>query len=347
MKILFITRKYPPQIGGMENFSFNLIKNMTCEKKTIILDKRQINLLWFFPYALIKALIISQKVDLVHTSDPLLSLIAFLIKKLIKKPVVTTVHGLDINYSNPLYQLYLFLFMRFDKYICVSKHTEGLLRKKGIFNTIIIPNGINPPVKNFKSLHSIKKSFGLQKDKPVILSVGRLVKRKGVYWFIENVFLKLMNSPFYLIVGEGPEKEMIKKLVVKMKLENNVKILGKIDQETLNNLYRISDIFVAPNIKVKGDTEGFGIALIEAASNGLPVVSSNLEGISDAIINKKNGFRVQPENFSGFADKINELILNKRMAKDFGKNAQEYTLKNFNWENIVRKYMFEFEKLIN
>lgn len=346
MKVLFITRKYPPQIGGMENLSCNLIQHFPSPKRTIILNKKQKHLVWFIPYAIFKSLLLAPKVDLIHIGDPLLSIVGFLIGKLYGKPVVTTVHGLDITYPKPLYQRYLNIFMKLDKYICISKHTEKLLKsRKGKFNTSVIPVGINPTFPEQTKEDILEKDFGIRRSQrqAILLTVGRLVKRKGVYWFVNNVIDRINKNAIYLVVGEGPEKERIERLIKAQKLGKRVFLLGKVEDDALLSLYNLADIFIAPNIKVEGDAEGFGLVLLEASSQGKPVVASDLEGIKEAIKDGYNGFLVQPEQPAGFAQRINWLISHPKKAREFGLRAKVYTCKHYHWAKIAKRYYREFE----
>ncbi|MBU0671024.1 glycosyltransferase, partial [Patescibacteria group bacterium] len=103
-RVLFITRKYPPQVGGMEQFSHGLISSIDCDKQTIILNKSQKNLIWWYPLALIRAIFKLRKVDMVHVGDGVLARMARCLKFFTKKPVVITVHGLDVVWSKGWYQ---------------------------------------------------------------------------------------------------------------------------------------------------------------------------------------------------------------------------------------------------
>ena len=81
MKVLFITRKYPPQVGGMEKLSYNLTTKINVDKKIISLGKKQWNLIWFVPYSLIYTLMNIKKYDVIHLSDSVLCIVGFVINK--------------------------------------------------------------------------------------------------------------------------------------------------------------------------------------------------------------------------------------------------------------------------
>lgn len=352
MCTLFITRSYPPSVGGMENLSYNLIKFFSGEKQVIALGmKNKLHLIWFIPYALIKAFFLLPKIDNVHINDPVLSFVGFMLKKIGRKPVTVNLHGLDITYRNFFYQKYLSLFLpSLDKYICISDEVEKKAKKMGLKNTIVIPVGVDfekfkmkADKERAKRILSQKLKFNL-KNESVLLTTGRLVERKGVYWFIKNVFPNLKKC-VYVVIGDGKERERITKAIYDSGLEQKIFLLGQVSNENLLLAYKAADIFVMPNIPITGDLEGFGIVALEAASSGLPVVTSDLEGLKDAIQDGKNGFLVKPKDNHAFIKKMNELLANDSGRKKFGKKASDFTRRNYDWPKIAGKYKDTFRLL--
>jgi glycosyltransferase involved in cell wall biosynthesis len=294
------------------------------------------------------------KYDLLHLSDAVLVIIGYLVKKIYRKPVVVSLHGLDLTYNNPLYQIYLKLFGRSgDLYICNSRQTEKEAKKRGFKNLTMIPVGIDidfgKQIKlskpNLKKILERKLNLNL-KEKEIISTIGRLVKRKGHYWFVQNVFPKLPKETLYLIAGEGPEKEKLNQLIKRAHLEKRVILLGKVSDETRLQLLKAADIFLMPNIKVKNDMEGFGLVALEAVVCGLPVIAAKLEGITEAIQDRKNGFLVDPHNVDGFIRLINFVNSNPQKINDFVNKAQKYTLARFSWNSIIKIYQTQFSQLI-
>jgi glycosyltransferase involved in cell wall biosynthesis len=364
MRVLFITRKYPPQVGGMEKYSYNLIKYWPTEKQVIFLNMRQWHLTWWLPYVFLKTLLLVSKeksfstpsFDLVYLCDGLLSPLGHLLKKFTKLPVAVACHGLDVIYPHWWYQKpVIFALKKLDKLICVSRATldecarRGAAREKMVF----IPNGIEIKLKTQNSkLKTLTKSLKLNNfninldNKQILLTVGRLVKRKGVAWFCENVITKLPQNIIYFVVGTGSEKQHIQNIIKKRNLENRVFLLGKLSSQDLEKVYAISDIFVMPNQKVFGDMEGFGLVALEAANYGLPVVASNLEGISDAIKSNENGILVPTQQPLEFIRQINILLKDQEKKQALILRAQKYNFENFNWQKITRKYYLELKNLV-
>ena len=349
--LLFITRNYPPQVGGLENYSYNLINEFEKQGSTwkIFFSKSKINLFWFLPYCFFKAILMirNYRIDALHLCDAFLSPMGLLLKYITGRKVTTTVHGLDITFPNRLYQAIIpRCVSRLDIVICVSRSTRDECAKRGIpqQNCRVIPNGITP------SDFILSKSPGevrliLEKvletsflEKKVLVTVGRLVKRKGVVWFVEHVMPRLDNSYIYIVAGDGPEYKFILEKIDKHKLNQRVFLLGNVSDEMRNLLYNGSDIFILPNITVENDVEGFGIVAIEAGSCGLPVIASNIQGIRDAVLDGRTGYLVAERDAESFINKISTMSLRKDQIKST-------ITSTFAWPQIYEKYRNIFEDI--
>jgi phosphatidylinositol alpha-1,6-mannosyltransferase len=350
MKVLFITRKFPPSKGGMEKMAHELYSGLE-KNPDITIDLvswRGSNkyLPIIYPCLFLNSFFkcIFNNYDIIYTQDGLLA--PFVLLKLFKKPLVITIHGLDITYSNKFYQRIIpRIVSKFDKIICVSSATreECIKRKISSEKVEIIPNGVSL---NEKEMH-INCTYQFTK-KTNIISVGRLVERKGIHWFVEKVIPELVKidpNIEYTIVGGGPYLKEINKIITEKNLEQYVKLLGRIDDLELQNIYRNSDIFVMPNIPITGDMEGFGIVILEANSYGIPVIASNIEGIKDAVLDGKTGYLIETLNKDMFLEKIldvkKELEINNNLKNDI----KRVTLEHFSWDIISKKYYETFKNL--
>lgn len=343
-EILFLSRNYPPQIGGLETYSYNLIRTVGRRHaiSKIVLRKPKKHLLWFLPYAVLKAvpLIRKERICRVHLCDGFLATAGVLLKSLLPVTVSVTVHGLDITFRNSLYQAAIPpCVARLDKIVCVSRHTQEECVHRGIpaDRIRVIPNGINPedfrlPDAGDAERSELAKSLGIPLgERRILLTVGRLVPRKGVAWFVREVVPRLDGSSLYLIVGEGPDFARISALVCELHLESRVFLLGRVTTEMRNRLLHASDVFVMPNQEVEGDVEGFGIAAIEAGCCGLPVVASDLQGLKDAVIHGRTGFLVEAGNAGAFLDRIGKMNLIKEAVRSL-------VVETFDWEKVSERY---------
>jgi len=344
LKALFITRNYPPKIGGLETYSYNLIREFEAHHpiRKIVLAKSNIHLVWFLPYCLLKALCIVRMypIELIHLCDGLLAPIGVLLKLLPGARVSISIHGLDITYGNPFYQLIIpRCVARLDKVICVSGSTRDKCVVRGIpkKKCAVIPNGIRPnenyltqPREDLR--RGLGEGLGVSLvDKVILLTIGRLVERKGVAWFVENVMPRLPPFYYYLIAGDGPQYRHIRKVSVKRNVQERVLLLGRVTDEQKKRLFNASDILLMPNITVPHDVEGFGIVAIEAGSCGLPVIASNLQGIKDAVIDRKTGYLVNERDADGFIARIQKIMLDREEVRAFVNET-------FDWAQIYQRY---------
>lgn len=296
--------------------------------------------------------ILTKKIDVIFLHDGLLSPLGVILK-ISGKPIAIKIHGLDITYKNPLYQ-YLIpkCIKKLDIVICISNATKEECIKRGIpeEKIVIIPNGISSKLYINEDKKVLKEKLAKKINLPlggkkILLSVARLVERKGFHWFVDNGIPHIIErekNVVYLIVGNGPYKNKITEAISKRKMGQYVLMLDKVDDETLKLLYNASDIFIMPNIPVSGDMEGFGIVALEAVSCGLPAVASRLEGIQDAIKNKENGFLVEPYHTNEFVDAIFRLLEDDDERKNFGDRARKFTVESYNWEKITKSYLASF-----
>ena len=364
-KIIFISHTYPPIVGGIETQNFELANWLSkLTKVTVIANTRGRWFLPFFaPYALVKTFWLLGKNDVVLFGSGILAINGWFIKLFSKKPIICVLHGLDINYNSAslgvwgekilvtVYQaLWTKIFLpKFDKFIAVGNETVRVGAKAGINEEkiIFIPNGTDTE-KNLieKTRTDLEKILGTSiADKKILLTSGRLAKRKGVAWFIRSVMPKLPTEYLYIVAGNGPDKENILKAIAEQNLNERVLILGYVTDEVRNTLWTTCDLFIQPNIKITGDMEGFGISVIEAEACRLPVLASELEGLKDAIKDGKNGFLVQPENAEAFTKKILELFADGSPRELFGQIVRDYVVENYQWQHIAQLYLTEIEKI--
>lgn len=168
-----------------------------------------------------------------------------------------------------------------DNFIAVSENTKNkIIRIKPNANVEIVPNGVN-----LELIQQIKPS----KDKSDLIFVGRLIKDKNVDLLIKSIKLVKKEIPNIkcVIIGDGPEKDMLKNLTKELKIEDNIKFFGILDEYVeLISYLKSSKVFVLPSTR-----EGFGIVVLEANSCGLPVVTVNhpMNAAKDLIKQHQNG----------------------------------------------------------
>jgi len=278
------------------------------------------------------------KPDLIHVQHiSLLLWVANFIKSLYGTNFIVTSHGTGI-YAASSQKNYIPLSVdalkKAKKIIAVSNDSkERLLKTFGNEfrkKTRIIPGGIyleNYP-KNIK-IKIINKKYNF-KNRKIVLFTGKLTPQKGIYFLVKAA--KKIKGHIY-IVGDGPEKNYLKKLKYEKNLKN-VHILGYLDDEELKEFYYMADILVTPSVW----DEPLGLVILEAMAAKTPVIATRKGGIPLAIKDNFNGKLIRPRNSTQIADAVNKLLGDKTIRDKMGKNARKVVEQKFTWEIIAKKY---------
>ena len=181
----------------------------------------------------------------------------------------------------------------------------------------------------------LRESLGLN-DKKVIVSVGRLVHRKGQDHLIEAMPEILKNVPraHLLLVGEGPYREHLQNLVHQLKLESSVTFIGRIQYQDLPMYICAGDIFAMPSrSRLMGlEVEGLGIVYLEASSCGLPVLAGDSGGAPDAVIQNETGLVVSGTDNKEIASAAVALLTNLEASQKMGTVGRQWIVDNWRWE---------------
>jgi phosphatidylinositol alpha-1,6-mannosyltransferase len=176
---------------------------------------------------------------------------------------------------------------------------------------IISRNGVN--FADFAAVRQARVGKPLpQPEAPVrLLSVGRLVKRKGFITLIEAMPLILKHFPNAVldIVGHGPLKPTLETLIARLSLKDQVRLHGPLAADALHDLYVHADLFLQPGIQLEdGDVEGFGLVFLEANACGIPVVGGLCGGMPEAIVAGKTGILVDGNDVEAIAQATHAIL---------------------------------------
>lgn len=178
-----------------------------------------------------------------------------------------------------------------------------------------------------------------------LFAIGRFVEKKSPHSTILAFYNVLKKFPDAKLVfaGDGPLLPVCEDIVKALNIESQVFFVGKISQEEQRNYLKNSSVFVQHSkIASDGDSEGTPVAIVEASSAGLPVVSTFHAGIIDVIIDKETGFLVEEGNINEMSAKIIELLENRELAKSMGMAGKKNIQTNFtltNHINTIEKYI--------
>lgn len=347
-RILYIARAYPPTTGGMENLALHLSTHMRAHADvTTILNRRGKKALpAFLPYAFAAALrlIRTGRVDAVCLSDAMLAPLGAALQSATGVPVVATVHGLDVTWTNRAYQAVVpRALARLDLVLPNSAATDAAMRVRTGARppSLVVPLGVNPiAVPDDAAIAEFERMAGAGRDERLLLTVGRLVARKGAAWFAGNVLPHVPAEVRWVVIGEGPERDAIAAAAARAGASGRVRLLGRVSDEVLAAAYNRAELFVMPNVPVAGDIEGFGLVALEASASGLPVLASRLEGIAEAVQHEQNGVLVPAGDAAAWASHVRLLLaLPPRQLHALGAEFAAYTLATFGWDRTARRYV--------
>ncbi len=338
-KVLVLTHEYFPFAGGVAMYCYNLFKNFLLENYLVASDcpelKNQNNNVkiklvspyvwphWLFGLLTVARLVKQHKIAVIFTPNILpLGSIAYFIKKIFHIPYIISLHGLDINLAlqnKPVWTKKILLSAQ--AIVCNTRYTSGLIKDLVPADkvNVIYPNiSINSKNISAEQIESIKEKSNVGSAK-IILTVGRLVERKGHTLVIEALKAMLDLDCKYWIVGDGPNRANLEKQVIDNNLSEKVFFWGKVATEDLPLFYQTADLFVLPNQQIGTDVEGFGMVFLEAASFGLPIIAGFSGGVKEIFTG--NGDVCYADNSQDIAVAIRDLLTDEKKAASYGQQA--------------------------
>lgn len=350
----FVTRKYPPSVGGMETLAFRTAEALRAASRStelIALGRSNLHLLWWLPVAALRLMgkCARNRRRVVLFGDALTAALLGWIPRMFGVPVVSMIMGLDITYTNPLYRaIVLPPLRRVPLVLAISAATRDAALASGLRpdRVRVIVLGLPRPTPPAMSREDARKilidRFDLGHDDIILTTTGRLVRRKGVVWFVENVMPRLDGRFSYLVVGDGPERGELAKAARDAGGDHVVRLLGRVDDDVRELVLHGSDIYVQPNIGVPGDIEGFGLVVTEASQAGLLTVAADREGLIDAVRDGETGLRVPSGDAPAWVETL-ERIAGDPDRADVGRRFQTAAQQQYSVDTMAQDLLRAFE----
>ncbi len=286
----------------------------------------------------------TERFDLIHAHDWVVGRAAVELKNRLGLPLISTIHAteigrggsLDGEYRTKVRDIERLLVEQSDGIICCSnymldhiQHVLGAVKTK----IRVIPNGVE--ASRFNNGHQPQPiPTGVSEDRKTILYVGRIVREKGIFTLLD-AFEKLRKQGkdvSLVLVGEGPLKEDLAKEVLRRKLNDRVKLAGFVDEKKLVSLYNSSDAFVLPS-----HYEPFGMVALEAMASRVPVVVSDVGGLSEIVEDGITGVKVPAYNPSALAEGILRVLEDRELSEQLKENAYRAVQERYRWDMIAEK----------
>lgn len=290
---------------------------------------------------------INEEFDILHTHFGQIGLIGSYLKEVkVTKKLVASFYGGDvIKYPKDNGEdIYKPLFNNADRLTgnteFIKKKLESLGCDKEKTEVILI--AFNPskfyPRKNYTKV-----------EKPIrIITIGRLIEEKGHKYTIA-AFAKLCKkykNIEYVIVGSGPLKDELINQASQLGIKDKVKFLGRVDDDEILKQYQESHIFVLSSVKASyGSEEGQGMTNQESQLVELPVISTNIGGIPEGILEDKTGFIVPEKNEDLLAEKLDILVKNPKMRIEMGKAGRKFVEEKYSHKKIINSMIEMYKKI--
>lgn len=302
-------------------------------------------------YKQLKAIIDENHFDLIHVHTPTVSILTRLAARKARKEgttVMYTCHGFHFHNAAPKKNWMMFypmerLMSRFCDYI-VTINKEDFNRAKTFHapNVRYIP-GVGVNINRIHDCKIDKKAYkreiGVPGDCVLILSIGEMIERKN-HEVIVRALAEVQNpNVYYAICGKGPLREHLEQLANELGVGDRVKFLGF--RKDIPELCNTADISAFPS-----RIEGLGLAGIEAMAAGVPLVSSNVHGILDYVIDGKTGYALNPEDVDGFAKAISKLADDENLRNDMAANCWN-AVAPFEIDNALRVMWGIYDEILN
>src|SRR6266498_4663301 len=286
----------------------------------------------------------TERFDLIHAHDWVVGRAAVELKNRLGLPLISTIHAteigrggsLDGEYRRKVRDIERLLVEQSDGIICCSnymldhiQHVLGAVKTK----VRVIPNGVESSRFNGGRQPQLILA-GISEDRKIILYVGRIVREKGIFTLLDALekLRKQGKDVSLVLVGEGPLKEDLAKEVLRRKLNDRVKLAGFVDEKKLVSLYNSSDAFVLPS-----HFEPFGMVALEAMASRVPVVVSDVGGLSEIVEDGITGVKVPSSDPHALAEGILRVLENRELSERLKENAYRAVQERYRWDTIAEK----------
>jgi phosphatidyl-myo-inositol dimannoside synthase len=371
MKALLITDKFLPHAGGTAVIYYNWARCipggdlaiLTCSVPGrphreldqqlessvyrvpfVNIPKFRFPLCWLILFMVAPFAILRERPQVLHAGQPLeTGWIAWFWAAVFGKPYILHCFGDEIAFywnAGLAGRIMRFLAHRAAQITVISNYSGQKLQALGLPSariSLIYPGVAWSETENGAA--SARDRGAEQRHGPVLLTVGRLVTRKGHDRVISALprIRERIPAVEYVIVGTGSEERRLRHLAEELGVGSAVQFIGSVSHEATRRYYQECDVFVHPNRELdNGDVEGFGIVFLEASVSGVPVIGGNSGGTPDAIQDGITGFLVDPNSVDEIAERVIALLEDPSLRVRMGRAGQTWAA-GFSWQAAAEK----------
>ena len=348
MTSLLVTNDFPPKIGGIQSYLWELWRRLPASETTVMTTpyagdrawdaaqefrvvRRRERVLLPTPRLArdVDALARELDADVIFV-DPALPL-GLIVPSLHAAPAVVVLHGAEITVPGrlPTRRLLGRVLRSAEGVVAAGGYplAEGMHAAGGALPALVVPPGIDVsrfrPAVDSAERAAARVALGLDLNARIVLGASRLVPRKGFDVLIAAVF-RLPGDVHLVLVGGGRDRARLERLVVSRGLGDRVRFLGRVSDDDLPLAHRAADVFAMLCRDRWGglEAEGFGIVFLEAGASGLACVAGRSGGSHEAVLDGETGYVVDPHDIGGVATRLRELLDDRELRTRMGAAAR-------------------------
>lgn len=366
MRTLHITRNFPPLRGGMERLNARMFEALLAHdgKSALIgpagsshfvrpgthireLPRGAMAITILASIAKGIAMARHVRPDVVLAGSGLTAPAAVAAARACGATPAVYLHGLDVIAPSRLYRsVWLPCIRSCQRVLVNSANTQRLAVEAGIdqWRINIVHPGTDLPGYDPGARARFRARHGIDDAAPILLSVGRMTARKGLAEFVARALPAILaehpKAQFFIIGdeaadalhrGTGAGFERIRSAALASGIADSVRWLGPCAEQELSDAYQGADMHVFPIRDIPGDVEGFGMVAIEAAAHGLATVAFNVGGVSDAVVDGRNGRLIRADDYQAFAHAVGEMLTED--AAELASTARAFAA-GFSWNRF-------------
>jgi phosphatidyl-myo-inositol dimannoside synthase len=382
-RTLAVARVFPPQVGGSGRWMWDLYSRMPsgefvvaagrspgCESfdrdQELKIERMDLQLpswgafglrrsvAYLAAYQQLCEIVYRHDVEAVHAACCLPEgFLAWMLRRRFGLPYLVYVHGEELNVagtSRELSWLTRRALRSAELVIANSQNTADILRER--WQTPLERVRVLHPGVDATRFRPMPRDVATRArlgwgSRRVILSVGRLQKRKGYAKLIKALpeIIRSVPDVLYAIIGAGDERETLDRLVEELGVAKHVLFHDELRHENLIEAYQQCDLFALPNIEVAGDIEGFGIVLLEAQACGRPVVAGRSGGTAETMRDGETGVIVDCRDVPVLTATVRELLCDDLRREQMGEAAHRWIIARFDWNVLCPTALRTFGEL--
>lgn len=290
--------------------------------------------------------------DIIHSvGETMPGLAGALSKELTHRPFLVTIQGgilqrgFTSHWRDGLARRWVGgCLRRANRVHAISRTLAAAAEDLGASQVVVIPNGVDEAL--FRPFDKVKlrAEHGILPRQKVVVTVCRLIPRKGVKYALQAAALVARDIPDLrmIVIGEGPQRTELERLISELQIEDRVDLKGWVQHDRLPEYLSLADVFVSTP-----DFEGLGIVFIEALACGVPTIGSNVGGIPDIIQDGHNGVLVAPGDVPALARALTRVLGDEALCHRFGQEGQNTVRARFRWESVYQQVTALYTELLD